>query len=151
MEVKALNVTSKKRKLDSEKRESSTDIAVKRAKKEANSVPKRTKKKKDALSKDDSDSDESVAELKSPENEYGRASSDSEEDEDEPFDPNTIVHESLQKSKLKSHKPASKKKYVPPHETPEQRNLRTVFVGNLSVEVAKKRVRILNTPSTSTR
>jgi hypothetical protein len=140
VEVKAPNVTGKKRKLDPENGESSTDIAAKKAKKETKSVPKKTKKKKDALAEDDS---ESVAE-----DGPGRASSDSEEDEDEPFDPSTIVHESLQKSKEKSRKPVSKKKYVPPDETPEQRDFRTVFVGNLSVEVVKKRVRILNTSST---
>ena len=128
--------------MDPEKGESSTDIAAKKAKKETKSVPKKTKKKKDALAEDDSES--------AAEDGPGRASSDSEEDEDESFGPSTIVHESLQKSKEKSRKPA-KKKYVPPDETPEQRDFRTVFVGNLSVEVVKKRVRILNTSSTSTR
>ena len=147
-EVKALNVTGKKRKLDSEKGESSTDIAAKKAKKETKSLPRKTKKKENALAEDDSDSGESVAEQESSKNDDGRVSSDSEEDEDEPFDPSMIVHESLRKSKEKSHKPTPKKKYVPPDETREQRDLRTVFVGNLSVEVAKKRVRIFKTLST---
>jgi len=31
-------------------------------------------------------------------------------------------------------------KYVPKEETPEQRDLRTIFVGNLSVQVAQRRV-----------
>ena len=50
-----------------------------------------------------------------------------------------LVHESLvEKSKLK-HK-SKKQKYVPPDETPAQRDQRTIFVGNLSLEIAQKRV-----------
>lgn len=140
--VRAQNVTNKKRKLDSEGKENSTGLAAKKTKTETKSV----REEEDTGSGDDSDSDESVADQECPETEEqedGRASSDSEEDENEPFDPSKIIHESLQKSKKKSHKPASKKKYIPQDETPEQRDLRTVFVGNLSVEVAKKRVRML--------
>ncbi|KAF8729363.1 hypothetical protein AX14_006234 [Amanita brunnescens Koide BX004] len=136
--VRAQNVTNKKRKLDSEGKENSTGLAAKKTKTETKSV----REEEDTGSGDDSDSDESVADQECPETEEqedGRASSDSEEDENEPFDPSKIIHESLQKSKKKSHKPASKKKYIPQDETPEQRDLRTVFVGNLSVEVAKKR------------
>ncbi|KAF8625973.1 hypothetical protein AX17_006697 [Amanita inopinata Kibby_2008] len=52
------------------------------------------------------------------------------------------IHESLlssKKSKSKSKSQLKPKKYVPPGETPLERDLRTVFIGNLSVEVAKKR------------
>lgn len=142
-DVKAQTVTSKKRKLESEAKESS---AGKKAKKDTQSVLTKTNEEEDARSADDSDSDESMAEQEgssSSENEEDqRASSDSEEDEDDSFDPSKIVHESLLKPREKSHKASSKKKYVPPGETPDQRDLRTIFVGNLSVEIVKKRVRI---------
>jgi nucleolar protein 12 len=36
-----------------------------------------------------------------------------------------------------------KSKHVPEDETADQRDRRTVFVGNLSVEVVKKRVRAI--------
>jgi len=140
-DVKAQNVTGKKRKLESEAKESSTG---KKAKKETQSVLTKTNEEDDTPSADGSDSDESMAEHESSsENEEdGRASSDAEEDEDDSFDPSKIVHESLLKPKEKSRKASSKKKYVPADETLEQRDLRTIFVGNLSVEVVKKRVRI---------
>lgn len=61
-------------------------------------------------------------------------------DEDEEGDPSQLVHESLTgKGKSKS-KRGSKQKYVPPDETPDQRDQRTIFIGNLSLEVAQKRV-----------
>jgi len=50
-----------------------------------------------------------------------------------------LVHESLQTSKRGSHL-RPKAKFVPADETPELRDSRTIFVGNLSVEVAQKRV-----------
>ncbi|KAG1732401.1 uncharacterized protein EDB91DRAFT_672649 [Suillus paluster] len=55
--------------------------------------------------------------------------------------PSTLVHESLLSSGAKSNQrtPARKEKYAPPDESEEQRNLRTIFVGNLSSEVAQKR------------
>jgi nucleolar protein 12 len=66
-----------------------------------------------------------------------RIDSDDEGDNVGPF-----VHESLQMSRRGScHGPKTKaKKFVPEDETPELRDSRTIFVGNLSVEVAQKRV-----------
>lgn len=56
--------------------------------------------------------------------------------------PSTLVHESLLSGSAKSNHRASvrKEKFAPPDESEEQRNLRTIFVGNLSSEVAQKRV-----------
>lgn len=66
-------------------------------------------------------------------------SSDSDtEDEDEDVDPTTLVHESVKKSSKKARGP--KVKHVPSEETPELRDQRTVFVGNLPLEVASKKV-----------
>jgi nucleolar protein 12 len=64
--------------------------------------------------------------------------SDSEEDES---GPSTLIHESLLSGGAKSSKRVSarKVKFAPPDESEEQRNLRTIFVGNLSSEVAQKR------------
>ncbi|KIK41928.1 hypothetical protein CY34DRAFT_805497 [Suillus luteus UH-Slu-Lm8-n1] len=52
-----------------------------------------------------------------------------------------LVHESLLSGGAKSNQRASvrKEKFAPPDESEEQRNLRTIFVGNLSSEVAQKR------------
>lgn len=56
--------------------------------------------------------------------------------------PSMLVHESLLSGGAKSNQRASvrKEKFAPPDESEEQRNLRTIFVGNLSSEVAQKRV-----------
>lgn len=51
-----------------------------------------------------------------------------------------LVHESLQKGK-KGSRSGPKAKFVPSDETPERRDQRTIFIGNLSVEVAQKKVR----------
>ncbi|KAG1735190.1 hypothetical protein EDB19DRAFT_1638542 [Suillus lakei] len=55
--------------------------------------------------------------------------------------PSTLVHESLLSGDAKSNQRTSarKEKYAPSDESEEQRNLRTIFVGNLSSEVARKR------------
>ena len=57
-------------------------------------------------------------------------------------DPTTLVHESLKKSAKKAKGP--KVKCVPQTETPELRDQRTIFVGNLPIEVASKTVRTSN-------
>jgi len=61
---------------------------------------------------------------------------------DEEVDPSQLVHESVAKLTGKG-KSTRKSKHVPENETADQRDLRTVFVGNLSVEVARKRVRVI--------
>ncbi|KAF4603695.1 hypothetical protein EYR40_000863 [Pleurotus pulmonarius] len=49
------------------------------------------------------------------------------------------VHESLQKGK-KRVKAARQAVYVPPEETPTKRNMRTIFIGNLPLAVAQKKL-----------
>lgn len=63
-------------------------------------------------------------------------------DPEEESGPSTIIHESLLsgRKKFNQRTSARKEKYAPPDESEEQRNLRTIFVGNLSSEVAQKRV-----------
>ncbi|KAH9480621.1 Nucleolar protein 12 [Psilocybe cubensis] len=61
----------------------------------------------------------------------------SEEEDEEDVDPSTLVHESIKKSNKKSRAP--KVKYAPSEETPELRDQRTVFVGNLPLDVASKK------------
>lgn len=73
----------------------------------------------------------------------GNADSGSEEasDSDDEGDPSNLVHESLTKgAKSRQRERHNKSKYIPPDETPERRNARTIFVGNVPVEVAKSRV-----------
>ncbi|KAF5392215.1 hypothetical protein D9757_001422 [Collybiopsis confluens] len=48
-------------------------------------------------------------------------------------------HESITKMQHSKKISKPKSKYIPPEETLEQRNARTIFVGNLSVEVAQKK------------
>ena len=62
-------------------------------------------------------------------------------DPDDEGDPSKLVHESLLKGKKGGYGgSSSKRKYVPSEETPERRNARTIFVGNVPAEVAKSRV-----------
>ncbi|THH29117.1 hypothetical protein EUX98_g5066 [Antrodiella citrinella] len=66
--------------------------------------------------------------------------SDDEISGDEDIDPSKLVHESLLeggKSKNRARKATTKVK--PEDETNEQRDARTIFVGNVAVEVAKNR------------
>ena len=64
-------------------------------------------------------------------------------DSDGEGDPSKLVHESLQKgAQTKGQSRHGKQKFVPSEETPEQRDARTVFVGNVAVEVTKSRVRV---------
>lgn len=56
------------------------------------------------------------------------------------------VHESLNKSNKRASRSGPKSKFVPADETPERRDQRTIFVGNLPVDVAQKRVRISSNP-----
>ena len=55
-------------------------------------------------------------------------------------DPSHLVHESIPKTPRKI---KAVSKFVPPDETDEQRDARTIFVGNLPAEVAQKQVRLL--------
>ncbi|GLB38746.1 putative RNA recognition motif containing protein [Lyophyllum shimeji] len=64
--------------------------------------------------------------------------SDEEEDPHD-VDPSSLVHETMKKDGKKTSRSGSKAKFVPPDETPEQRDQRTIFIGNLSVDVAQKR------------
>ncbi|KAI0087888.1 hypothetical protein BDY19DRAFT_994771 [Irpex rosettiformis] len=63
--------------------------------------------------------------------------SDDSEDSDEEGDPSKLVHETLLKGN--KGKSVSKKKYVPEEETSEQRDARTIFVGNVPIETATSR------------
>jgi nucleolar protein 12 len=73
-----------------------------------------------------------------PDNEQNPSSSDS--DDGERYVP--PVHESLATAPGPAPGPSSKKakKYVPPDETPEQRDSRTIFVGNVPSQVMTAKV-----------
>lgn len=72
------------------------------------------------------------------------AAEDSEGGEND-FDPSKLVHESVAKG-ASSHSQSKKTKYVPPGETSAQRDARTIFIGNVPVEVMKNRVRYSSPP-----
>ena len=70
----------------------------------------------------------------------GQLAEDDDDDEGgDDSDTLRLVHESLMEKSKSKHK-SKKQKYVPPDETPAQRDQRTIFIGNLSLEVAQKRV-----------
>ncbi len=62
-----------------------------------------------------------------------------EVESDEEGDPTKLVHESLNNGS-KTRSSTSKAKYVPADESPERRDARTIFVGNVLVDVVKNRV-----------
>jgi len=62
-----------------------------------------------------------------------------ESPEDNEDDPPSLIHETLQKDKP-SKSTSRKVKYAPSDETKERRDARTIFVGNLTPDVAIKRV-----------
>lgn len=98
------------------------------------------KDKESTVSDDDEHEDENNSDL---ENQYlhgkSRPVQMSNEDESEnEEDLSELVHESV-KSKGKQ-TTGIKQKFVPSDETPEQRDRRTVFVGNLPIGIAQKKV-----------
>ncbi|KAF7768321.1 hypothetical protein Agabi119p4_7564 [Agaricus bisporus var. burnettii] len=112
-------ITTKKRKIEAQ-----PEVAVKRTKPTLDSKPKKQKSKEQEEKADASDL-------------HGKEVD--EDDNDSEADSSTLIHESLtDKSKSKSGR-GSKQKYVPSDETPAQKDRRTIFVGNLPLQVAQKR------------
>lgn len=62
---------------------------------------------------------------------------------DEEGDPSELVHESLTGGQAKGKGKHAQNKFTPLEETSEKRDLRTIFVGNVSVEVMKSKVCLL--------
>lgn len=59
---------------------------------------------------------------------------------DEEGDPSELVHESLTGGQPKGKGKHVQNKFTPLEETSEKRDLRTIFVGNVAVEVMKSKV-----------
>ncbi|KAI0754878.1 hypothetical protein C8Q80DRAFT_1141625 [Daedaleopsis nitida] len=128
------------------KRKASGDVPtakVKRSKSEATVTPSSSKappkasKRLQTPVEDSSDSDEDEGDAQVEDESLDTGSSDSSEDEG---DPSTLVHESLLKGgEKKSQSRNGKAKAMPSEETPGQRDVRTVFVGNVAIEVTKSR------------
>lgn len=77
-----------------------------------------------------------------------RVEHDSDEtDSDEEGDPSKLIHESLLKDKGSKGASKGKAKFIPSDETLELRRARTIFVGNVPVEVVKGKVRIKRSSS----
>lgn len=81
-----------------------------------------------------------------PPNEVPVNDADSESDEEE-SNPSDLVHESLTGTSKAKSKHGPKQKYTPPDETPPQRDQRTIFIGNLPLQVAQKRVCVITLDS----
>ncbi|CDO74438.1 hypothetical protein BN946_scf184972.g5 [Trametes cinnabarina] len=117
------------------------------SKRPAKSTKKAKKQKKDESSgESEEDEDAKLAErmqkkgkTKPAAEKDGDAESGSSDSDDE-VDPSKLVHESLQKGgQPKGQSRHGKAKFVPEEETPEQRDARTIFVGNVAVDVTKSR------------
>ena len=76
--------------------------------------------------------------------EHNRPTDDDSDTSDGDNDASHLTHESVAKTPKKIKAVSTKSKFVPPDETAEQRDARTIFVGNLPVEIAQKRVRLLS-------
>lgn len=114
-----------------------TDTSESQPAPQKKSKPSSSKPKQSPVAAESSNSD-SEDEDKPLEEEEEAADEDS--DSDEEGDPSKLVHESVAAGgKTKS--ASGKVKFVPSEETAEQRDARTVFVGNVPVEVVKSRVR----------
>lgn len=152
--------STKKRKLDAEKPESPV-ISSKRSKPEtveqAVSKPSAGSKKvkvnpvktkasskgkgKEVDSDEDDEDDDRLesAYLDGKKSAVPKESGDEEDGgSDNEEDPDNLVHESLTKKNKKVRTP--KTKYVPSEETSELRDQRTIFVGNLPIDLASKKV-----------
>ncbi|KAK0202188.1 hypothetical protein DFS33DRAFT_1276945 [Desarmillaria ectypa] len=133
-------VTSRKRKHEQEstivtKRTKSTSSESGKQSKVPKSIKRQKIVKDTKISADNDDNDElEDAYAKSKEVQTGKGV-ESESDED----PSKLVHESVARSVTSTGRPSQKRKFVPSDETQEQRDLRTIFVGNLSIEVAQKK------------
>ncbi|KAG1841938.1 hypothetical protein DFJ58DRAFT_907649 [Suillus subalutaceus] len=138
----------KKRKPEGEQRHSlkKHKSALKESQKH-DSPPKRVKlreNKKEKVDKRKLESQEKLKAISAVEGssaEHRGAEPIDNSDSEEESGPSTLVHESLLSGGAKSNQRASarKVKFAPPDESEEQRNLRTIFVGNLPSEVAQKR------------
>lgn len=113
-------------------------------------TPKASKKKPAEDDADDSededeqeDEQEDETEDEDEDEDEERTGQDAADDSDDEGDPSRLVHESLLKGGEKGNKGQSKEwktKNPPSDESPAQRDARTVFVGNVAIEVVKSRV-----------
>lgn len=85
---------------------------------------------------DEDDEEEEDAELDAAD---ASESDESSDEDDAEVDPATLVHEALKPSTSRANEPSASKKYVPVDESPQDRERRTIFVGNLPIEVAQKK------------
>lgn len=110
---------------------------AKLAGKDKDSHPKKTKTNKVNKTEEEVEADAKMQDADAHD------SSESEGEDDEEEDASRLVHESLSGPKSRKDrrgKRTKKEKFVPQEETIEQRNDRTIFVGNVAVEVAKSKV-----------
>ncbi|KAI0632212.1 hypothetical protein C8Q77DRAFT_1210519 [Trametes polyzona] len=143
--------TEKKRKATEDtpsgkvKRSKSEAAATPSSSKSPKKVVKKSKKAAESGSESEEDEDAKLAERiqkKSASSKPAQKeeSEGSESDSDDEGDPSKLVHESLLKgAQPKGQSRHGKAKYVPSEETAEQRDARTVFVGNVAVEVTKSK------------
>ncbi|VDC01324.1 unnamed protein product [Peniophora sp. CBMAI 1063] len=149
--------TQKKRKNDTDdsrkaKKTKSTTLPAAEVDAPRAGVKKTSKKRATASIDSDSDSDDNadveeayaartITKLTAPSTSADKSDSDSDRSDSDDADAPPPVHESLlpKIERRDRGKKKDKTRYVPPGETKEQRDARTVFVGNVPVEVVKSK------------
>lgn len=141
----AKNANATKRETKVEIKASAKEVKEKVKAKKGKGKAKEVNEDEDEDDEEDNNSDLENAYLKSKTAKAKRVSSteaagekeetDEEEDSEGEGESTQIVHESIQPKP----KPAKRQRFVPADETPEQRDRRTIFIGNLPSEVTHKR------------
>ncbi|KAK0187648.1 hypothetical protein F5146DRAFT_1059922 [Armillaria mellea] len=126
---KVAEVTSKKRKHEQE-----STISTKRLKSTSFESANQGKAAQKAKDHDENDNELEDNYAKAKEVQIEK---DGESESDE--DPSKLVHESIAQNAPSTGRASQKHKFVPSDETQDQRDLRTIFVGNLSIEAAQKK------------
>ncbi|OSC97233.1 hypothetical protein PYCCODRAFT_1419900 [Trametes coccinea BRFM310] len=130
------------------KRSKSEATATPSSSKQPSKAAQKAKKQKKDESSSESEEDEDAKLAERMQNKgKGKATAEKDDDaesessnSDDEVDPPKLVHESLQKGgPPKGQSRHGKAKFVPSEETPEQRDARTIFVGNVAVDVTKSR------------
>ncbi|TCD70865.1 hypothetical protein EIP91_001173 [Steccherinum ochraceum] len=138
----------KKRKLAEEasapstSKRTKTNSDVETSNRDKKKKEKKTQKPQQAVEDEEELSDAEISHPPSPKKAPKPRDVDKDADEaegssDEEGDPSKLVHESLVNGGKGKEK--ARKKFVPEEETSQQRDARTIFVGNVAVEVAKNR------------
>ncbi|KAA1474692.1 hypothetical protein DENSPDRAFT_873549 [Dentipellis sp. KUC8613] len=124
-------------KKEKEKKDSAAETATAKAK--AKKDKKKAKAEVLESSDDEDNADIEDAYLTKSQTSQPAPAENASDSSDDEGDPSQLVHESVSKSGKAAKVRTKAPKYVPPEETKEQRDARTIFVGNVPIDVAKNK------------